>query len=347
MGSKKAPPPDPAQQELARAQAAAMTEQTAMSKQQYTEMMAMAREQQARGDEQFKWYQGLQDEAMNRSKRLDDRYWDTTAKQEDAFYGMVNNYDTAAERDRMAGAAIADVEGAAQIGRGAIGREMGARGLNMGSPAALGMYMDQGLDVSLAKAAAATASQAAAREKGFNLRAQAAGLAGNLQGASSTYMNQASDAGVTGLNAGTSGLRAASGAWNGYNQGQNTAIGWGNSANNTYGSLNQYNLGRAQTGDSPLGKVIGGIAGSFFGPMGSAAGSALGGSLFPSDRRLKTDIKPVGKMNTGLTVYSYRLKTGGPIQIGVMADEVAITVPRAYVKGGAGNGYDAVDYSLL
>ena len=66
-----------------------------------------------------------------------------------------------------------------------------------------------------------------------------------------------------------------------------------------------------------------------------------------SDRRLKTDIKPLGALHDGLTVYSYRYKSGGPVQVGVMADEVAILRPQAYIKGGAGDGFDAVDYTKL
>lgn len=66
-----------------------------------------------------------------------------------------------------------------------------------------------------------------------------------------------------------------------------------------------------------------------------------------SDRRLKTDIKPIGMFDDGLKIYSYRYKSGGPVQIGVMADEVAVLRPQAYIKGGAGDGFDAVDYSKL
>jgi hypothetical protein len=66
-----------------------------------------------------------------------------------------------------------------------------------------------------------------------------------------------------------------------------------------------------------------------------------------SDRRLKTDIQTIGVLNDGLKVYSYRYKSGGPIRVGVMADEVAILRPQAYIKGGAGDGFDAVDYSKL
>jgi len=66
-----------------------------------------------------------------------------------------------------------------------------------------------------------------------------------------------------------------------------------------------------------------------------------------SDRRLKTDIQTIGVLGDGLKVYSYRYKSGGPVHIGVMADEVAVLRPQAYIKGGAGDGFDAVDYSKL
>ena len=78
-----------------------------------------------------------------------------------------------------------------------------------------------------------------------------------------------------------------------------------------------------------------------------AAMLGLGTVLKPSDRRLKTDIQTIGVLSDGLKVYSYRYKSGGPMQIGVMADEVAILRPQAYIKGGAGDGFDAVDYAKL
>lgn len=71
-------------------------------------------------------------------------------------------------------------------------------------------------------------------------------------------------------------------------------------------------------------------------------GGALLGSPLMSDRRLKTDIKPVGKLDNGLTVYSYRYVWGGPQHIGLMADEVKSVHPDAVIK--QEGGYDAVDY---
>jgi hypothetical protein len=67
----------------------------------------------------------------------------------------------------------------------------------------------------------------------------------------------------------------------------------------------------------------------------------LGSSFLMSDRRLKTDIKAVGKTKDGQTIYSYRYVTGGPIQMGLMAQEVEEKHPDAVAEFG---GFKAVDY---
>lgn len=61
-----------------------------------------------------------------------------------------------------------------------------------------------------------------------------------------------------------------------------------------------------------------------------------------SDRRLKEDIQPVGKLDSGLTVYRYRYKGESRYQIGVMADEVKDKFPKAVLRGA--DGFDRVDY---
>lgn len=79
--------------------------------------------------------------------------------------------------------------------------------------------------------------------------------------------------------------------------------------------------------------------GGLFGLAGSLAGGAI---TKWSDRRLKTDIHRVGKLDNGLPVYSYRYKSGGPIEIGVMAQDVERVNPAAVVEIG---GFKAVDYA--
>lgn len=70
-------------------------------------------------------------------------------------------------------------------------------------------------------------------------------------------------------------------------------------------------------------------------------GSTLLGGLFSfSDRRLKQNIRKVGKLDNGMTVYAYSM-FGGPVQIGLMADEVEAVKPEAVAQIGE---FKAVDY---
>lgn len=81
------------------------------------------------------------------------------------------------------------------------------------------------------------------------------------------------------------------------------------------------------------------MMGGLFGLLGTGAQMAM-----MSDRRLKTDIRRVGVLDNGLPVYAYRFKTGGPMQIGLMADEVEMVQPRAVVHHP--NGYLMVNYGM-
>lgn len=67
----------------------------------------------------------------------------------------------------------------------------------------------------------------------------------------------------------------------------------------------------------------------------------LGANLLMSDKRTKKDIKKVGKTNDGQNIYSFRYKTGGPIQMGLMAQEVEKKKPDAVTNVG---GIKMVDY---
>jgi hypothetical protein len=73
--------------------------------------------------------------------------------------------------------------------------------------------------------------------------------------------------------------------------------------------------------------------GQMFGTLGAAA-------IRQSDRRTKTDIKKVGKLDNGLPVYTYKYKGTVTPQMGVMAQDVEKKNPRAVVKK---NGVRFVD----
>lgn len=81
--------------------------------------------------------------------------------------------------------------------------------------------------------------------------------------------------------------------------------------------------------------------------LGSLAGNIIGfglGKMPTSDRRLKTDITPVGKLPNGLTIYLYRYRDGGPFHIGLMAQDVMLVHPEAVFL--RPDGFMAVDYEL-
>lgn len=73
-------------------------------------------------------------------------------------------------------------------------------------------------------------------------------------------------------------------------------------------------------------------------------GTALLASTLFSDKRLKEDIKKIGKTDEGLGIYSYRYKGSPSTQIGVMAQEVQKKKPEAVHNIG---GLLAVDYSKV
>lgn len=70
--------------------------------------------------------------------------------------------------------------------------------------------------------------------------------------------------------------------------------------------------------------------------LGGLFGLLSGGIGLLSDRRAKTDIKRVGMLDNGLTVYSYRYKGDNVTQIGLMADEVEKAIPHAVTEGSDG-----------
>lgn len=74
----------------------------------------------------------------------------------------------------------------------------------------------------------------------------------------------------------------------------------------------------------------------------SGLGSAAGSMMMMSDERMKTDIERVGWLDNGLPVYRFRFRMGGPVQIGVMAQDVEASIPEAVVEIG---GVKFVDYA--
>lgn len=133
-------------------------------------------------------------------------------------------------------------------------------------------------------------------------------------------------------------------------------------------ALNQYanilqpgmNFNQTSDGQSGLANALGGAAAGYgigtnlIAPLLGATGpgvagwGAVGGlgGLLLSDIRAKTDIRRVGSTDKGIPVYVYRYKSGGPMQMGVMAHEAEKIVPEAVGYIGDGD-LKGVDYAKL
>lgn len=98
------------------------------------------------------------------------------------------------------------------------------------------------------------------------------------------------------------------------------------------GQMNAYNQ-KVGTGNAAMGGLFG---------LGSSIGGGLASSGFFSDRRVKRDIRRVGRLDNGLDVYAYRYVWGGPVQIGLLAQEVEKLHPAAVGETG---GIKTVDYA--
>jgi len=128
------------------------------------------------------------------------------------------------------------------------------------------------------------------------------------------------------------------------------------------GQTGQSGLGLASASRTPFqsfarpGSVSEGLSLEDYGRLASAAYGAysawtgLGGTAAASgsDRRLKTDIKRVGELPSGIPIYTFRYKWEGadaPLRLGPMADEVLDVIPEAVTTDE--DGYYMVRYGML
>ncbi len=77
----------------------------------------------------------------------------------------------------------------------------------------------------------------------------------------------------------------------------------------------------------------------------SLGGSLGAAAIMASDRRLKKNIRKIGKTPSGFNVYEFEYKSGGGKQTGVMAQEIEKIIPNAVIT--MPNGYKTVNYAMV
>jgi hypothetical protein len=329
-GGSSAPPPDPA---LIAAQIKSMGIQDSAIQQvldMSTSMAPLQREQMQFGLDTSKtaYNQSQQDRTYALGRR------DLQTGLQDTMVNDANSFNVGDRTDQMLGEASADVNSAFSSAREQQSRGLSRMGVNPSSGKALAMGNQTAIAQASAQAGAATKVRQAAKAEGYALTDRANSAMAGYSTMASGNTGQGASYGSAGLGLANSGL---AGMNSGFGSASTMAGQMGSNATGMYGAQASYKNSQDQIAASndPWNSIL-----------GAATGVGMSYAM-KSDRRLKTDITRVGTLENGLPVYTFRYKSGGPITMGVMADEVAVLAPEAYLQGGAGDGYDAVDYSKL
>ena len=320
MGGKSSPPPPDysGMEALGR-------EQLDFSKRQYAEMKPIA---ERVANQQL----ASQDQQMKQAQEYYDYQQNTFRPVERGLVAQAQEYDTEANRERIAAQAAADTARAFGTAEGMTSRNLARRGVGPGSGNAMAMQNQNALALASSRAGAMTGARNQAEQIGYARKPDAVGLGRNLAGASTAAYGAATGAGSAGL-----GSSMAPG---------NQYMGGLSAAGGTMGTIlnsqtSAYNTAQSQA--DPLASIVGMGLGAYAGGFGSAAGKAFGAS----DIRLKQNIERVGTdERTQLPIYEFEYKaTPGERFRGVMAHEVEVNFPEAVIT--RADGYKAVFYERL
>lgn len=310
MGGKSSPPPPDysGMEALGR-------EQLDFSKQQYAEMKPIA---ERVANQQL----ASQDQQMRQAQEYYDYQQGTFRPVERGLVAQAQEYDTEANRERIASQAAADTARAFGTAEGMTSRNLARRGVGPGSGNAMAMQNQNALSLASARAGAMTGARNQAEQIGYARKLDAVGLGRNLAGASTAAYGAATGAGSAGLGS----SMAPGGQY----------MGGLAQAGQTYGSIlnsqtSAYNAGMSQQG-LDVGSLLKG---------GAAAYTAF------SDRRLKTNIELAGvDLASGFNLYEYEYTfLPGKKFRGVMADEVEVVMPEAVFTDA--NGFKSVNYGMI
>lgn len=301
----------------------------------YSGMERIAEKQLAFAERQYDEYkpiltglattmQDAQRQQMDQAKEYYDYQVSTFRPLEQGLVADAERFNTDAYAEEMAGKASADAAAAFRGAQEASYRSAARRGINPNSGAFGAASNSNALALAAMTAGARTGARSQAEQLGYARKLDAVGLGRNLAGASSAAYQGATQAGA---GAGAQ-YRAA---------GQDYMTGLSN-AGQTYGNMANIQANVYKSGQDN-GLDLGGLM------QGGAAMWKAG--MFGSDRRLKMNIKEVGRdERTMLPLYEFEYKSKpGTTYLGVMSDDVRKKYPEMVVV--MPNGYDAVNYAGL
>jgi hypothetical protein len=254
MGGKSSPPPPDysGMEALGR-------EQLAFSRQQYNEIMPLARRV---ADQQM----AAQAQQMQQAQDYYNYQQQTFRPLERGLVADAERFSTEGYREQQARDAAAAAGRAFGITQDAASRAAASRGVNPNSGAAMALQAQGNLGLAAQRANAMTGARTQAEQLGFARRMDVTGLGRGLAGASTAAYGGATSAGSAGMN-------TAMAPGNQYQQGLGAA---GQTMGNIVNSQTSvYNTAQSQADPfaSIVGMGLGAYAGGFGGAMGRKAGT--------------------------------------------------------------------------
>jgi hypothetical protein len=253
MGGKSSPPP-PDYSGLE----ALGREQLAFSRQQYAEMMPLAR--QVYGQQM-----DAQRQQMDQAQNYFDYQQQTFRPVEQGLVRDAERFSTEGYREQMAGQAAAAAGRAFGVQQDMGQRALASRGVSPNSGAALALQAQGNLGLAAQRANAMTGARTQAEQLGFARRMDVTGLGRGLAGASTAAYQGATGAGSAGIN-------TAMAPGSQFQQGLGAA---GQTMGNIVNSQTSvYNTAQSQA--DPFASIVGMGLGAYAGGFGGAAGKAFG-----------------------------------------------------------------------
>ena len=249
---------------------------------------------------------------------------------QDKLVSEAAGFDTDARREELAGEASADVAQVFDGARGQLARSLARTGVNPASGAAATAMSRMATDEALAKVTGMNKARTGARIEGIQMTDRATNsLAG--------YPSMSMQATGAGAQYAASGINLANVAKAGLDSGATSAAQiasqLGANATGMFGQQANYKNAQDRLAIEEGSALVG--------ALGSLAGAGV--TAF-SDRRLKRNVREIGRDPRGFGWYEFDYVWGGDRQIGVMADEVERVIPEAVGRCG---GFATVNYAML
>ena len=356
-GGGSAPAPDPniglAQQEMAKISREYLE---SWKSEVWPKMKEQAEKQDVRADEQFALDKELQEMQISSAKKTMAEFETYGTPMRASIYKAAEDYDTEANRERIASEALGDVKSAFGIKAADERRRMQSYGIDPTSGRAASTENINAIMEAAVGSAAANRARTAAEQLGWAKKMDAIALSQGQFGNQATSTGLALNAGNQALNAGQTTMANYGAMGNSMNQANMGAIqGWNQigqlGVQKYQADVSKYNAEQQANaaGSAGFGSMVGSLGGiGLRYALGGPGAVALG-----SDIRTKENVTVVGKLPSGLTIYEYEYKPAfkdrkyfghGKFR-GVMAQEVEQIIPDAVFE--TEDGYKVVDYSKV